>query len=197
VGQTLIYGKLTPWSRRFVKNVWDSQADMIHQQWGNDEHDYEVLSRMLTTYHVQSVLDIGCGSGRLFKLYLQYGVRDIVGVDISERALALARERYPTIETINCRLENLVYPPNRFDLAICNRILQHIPPHAIAECVALLCTVAGLVYINELADSDSLAENFYMRRYNYPIFFARNGFRQIEQGLLGQQTYQLYQAIQQ
>ena len=182
----------TPWSKRLVTQVWEEQARMIHEQWGEDTHDFGVLGNILTYNQVHAVLDVGCGSGRLFALYAHHGISDILGMDISKTALELAHERHPLVQTTQMRLEELDFPAKRFDLAICNRVLQHVPPHAIGEAVKRLTHICRLVYVNELAESDNLAEEFYMFRHDYPALFAQQGCTLLTQGTLGKQTYRLF-----
>jgi 2-polyprenyl-3-methyl-5-hydroxy-6-metoxy-1,4-benzoquinol methylase len=190
--KTLSYRLSLPWSRNFINNFWENQADMIYERWGALEHDYEILSRLFTTYRPCSILDVGCGSGRLFKLYAQHQIQDVIGIDISHRALDLARRSFPLVQTLCSNIEDLEFPPNRFDFAICNRVLQHIPARDIAGTVAKLSELCQHVYINELTSSDNLNENFYMIRHDYAALFAHSGFRLLEEGSLGEQTFELY-----
>ena len=156
-----------------------------------------MLGRILTVYKPLAVLDVGCGSGRLFQLYNKHGITDIIGVDISSKALAVAKKHFPTVKTYNVRLENMDFPKNRFDLAICNRVLQHLPPHAVANVIDNLCSMSKKVYVNELAQNDSLSEEFFMFRHDYPSLFATCGMKILDEGTImgsqtGKQTYQLY-----
>lgn len=195
IGQTLrklAYRTPTPWSKQVVARFWEEQAEFIHQQWGYDQHDFAILSRIFTHYGVTAVIDVGCGSGRLFDLYAQQGLRDVVGVDISEKALQLANERHPWVPTQQGKVEDLAFPNARFDLAICNRVLQHIPPAAIGDALAKLCTIARRVYVNELTHSDELDEEFFMFRHDYEALFAEAGLHRLESGPIGRQTYYLY-----
>jgi SAM-dependent methyltransferase len=182
----------TPWSSHIINEVWEDQANAIHQQWGHETHDFATLQGILAAHRTRSILDVGCGSGRLFGLYLEQGIHDIVGLDIAEQALALARLRYPQIQTIHGRIEDLQFPPHRFDLAVCNRVLQHVPSHAIAHAVARLCAICRHIYVNELAESDQLPEEFFMFRHDYAGLFAAHDRASLQQGRIGRQTYQLF-----
>lgn len=192
LGRQVAYRLPLPGSKRFIRSLWDDQAEQIHQQWGELEHDYTILSKLLRDQKPRSILDVGCGSGRLFKLYIKHNIPSIIGVDISERALAIARTRFPQIMTKHGRLEDLNFAANQFDLAICNRVLQHIPPYAIQQVVTTLCTIARTIYVNELTPTDNLPENFYMVTHPYPVLFAVHGYTVQEEGQLGEQKYQIY-----
>ncbi len=188
----IAYRTPTPWSKQVVAHFWEEQAEIIHNQWGHDQHDFAILCHIFTAYGVQRVIDVGCGSGRLFDLYQQQGVRDVIGVDISEKALQLANQRHPWVPTMQSKVEELQFAPDRFDLAICNRVLQHIPPSAISGAIAKLSTIARLVYVNELTQSDQLNEEFFMFRHDYGLHFGAAGLHLLESGQIGHQTYYLY-----
>lgn len=195
LGQTLralAYRTGTPWGRQVVNDFWEEQAVPIHEQWGNEQHDFQVLSKLFRRYEPKRLLDVGCGSGRLFSLYSEHGINEIVGVDIAEKALLLAKERYPWITTLQGKVEDLDFPAGRFELAVCNRVLQHIPPRAIEGAIAKLCTISRLVYVNELTASDQLSEAFFMFRHHYPTLFAAQGFALLESDVIERQTYQLF-----
>jgi SAM-dependent methyltransferase len=179
-------------NKQFINSFWNKQAKLIHEKWGNEEHDYEVLGKLLTKFNPRSILDIGCGSGRLFNLFIRNNIQDIIGVDISAEALSIAFELYPQITTIQIRLEDLKFPPDRFDLIISNRVLQHLPAHSIINTLSNLCLMSPLIYINELSESDKEPENFYMFHHDYVSLFAKFGFILNDKGLLGDQTYQIF-----
>jgi 2-polyprenyl-3-methyl-5-hydroxy-6-metoxy-1,4-benzoquinol methylase len=187
-----MYRTSLPGSRRFIRALWEAQADAVHARWGEADHDYHVLGGMLERYRPQSLVDVGCGSGRLFALYARHRIATVVGVDISARALAIARRRAPHVRTLCACLEDVDFGGETFDLAICNRVLQHVPPHAIRKVVATLCTVAGRIYVNELTRSDDVSENLYMVRHGYRELFGENACFVVEEGRLGDQTYQVY-----
>lgn len=181
-----------PASRRYVRRLWDAQAEMIHATWGADEHDFATIGRLIADHGVQSVLDVGCGSGRLFGLYQARGVMRVLGVDISEKAVALARQRHPTIEMRVAPVEDLPIEGLRFDLAICNRVLQHVPPTTIKRVVARLARSAHRVYVNELSVTDGVPENFYMVRHDYVALFENEGCHLADEGLIGSQRYHVF-----
>ena len=52
-----------------TKFYWDLRANDIHESWGEDPFDYAILGDVINYIKPSCILDIGCGSGRLFNLY--------------------------------------------------------------------------------------------------------------------------------
>lgn len=177
--------------RQVVREFWDQQAASIHARWGDERHDVERIGEVIERLGARRILDVGCGSGRLFPLYQAKGAR-VLGIDLSAEALALAAERYPDVELRRLSVEALDDPVGSFDLAVCNRVLQHVPAHAITAAIRGLCRVSTAAYVNELSDSDAVDEEFYMLRHDYVQLFAAQGWTEMDEGRIGRQTWRLF-----
>jgi SAM-dependent methyltransferase len=188
---SLAYNGLIPsgWGERLITRFWESSAEAIHGQWGSGRDDYLVLGKILDRYHPLTLLDVGCGSGRLFPLYAEKGITDFVGVDISEKALAIARDSFPDADLRRQGLIDLDFADDFFDLCVCNRVLQHVPEKDIHKVVQNLSRIGRIVYINELSESDEQNEVYFMKNYNYQLLFNKNGLDCLEKGSIGDQTY--------
>jgi SAM-dependent methyltransferase len=190
----LAYRNLLPrgWSNRLISNFWEERAIDIHARWGKGTDDYAALRLIIARYHCKSVLDVGCGSGRLFSLYRQCGMQSILGIDLSATALALARQTDPDVQLLQARIEELNYPPASFDIGVCNRVLQHVPQTHIGVSIQKLCSMCRYVYINELTASDQLNTMFWMNVHDYRCLFQQSGFTCLESERIGPQTYYLF-----
>jgi SAM-dependent methyltransferase len=71
------------------------------------------------------VLDAGCGVGWGSELLRLSGAMSVVGVDISEEALADARRRAPECEFVPGDLAKLPFPDHEFDVIVCMEALEH------------------------------------------------------------------------
>lgn len=180
------------WHRQLIARFWDDKAGAIHTEWGAGREDYALLGEVLARYRPASLLDAGCGSGRLFPLYQQYGVQQVVGIDISESALKIAQQAFPGADLRCIRLTDMPFTEVSFDLSVCNRVLQHIPSTEIRQVVAKLVDISRWVYVNELTESDEVQQAFFMRRYDYEALFGDAGMLQVERGLIGKQTYMVF-----
>jgi hypothetical protein len=180
-----------PWAR---KKYWNHRASDIDQKWGMEKHDYDLLGKIILSIKPNRLLEIGCGSGRLFPLYSDLKVKEVLGQDISRQALIIAKERYPfsNVNTTNQSILNLEFPRYYFDLVISNRVLQHIPQSEIEEVIRKLTDLGKKIYINEMYNSDFIGESFYMFKHDYVELFRKFGFEVIQKGLLGKQTWFLF-----
>ncbi len=85
------------------------------------------------TFHsLESVLDIGCGSGRNLLYFLQKGYR-VCGIDVDKLQIDLMKHIVGSMpnsqshQFIEASAESLPLPSDAMDLVICSRVLHHLP----------------------------------------------------------------------
>jgi 2-polyprenyl-3-methyl-5-hydroxy-6-metoxy-1,4-benzoquinol methylase len=166
-----------------LRSFWDQKAEYVHKQWGGWTHDFEVIADCVRTINAHSVLDVGCGDGRLFPLYYESGLR-FCGCDLSRAALRLARSRYPAADLRRMAAEDISLSSlgQTFDLAVSTRVLQHVRPAAIDRAVRGICGVASFVYINEIAIEDVPDGSDYLFGHAYMALFQNAGFKPVSSG---------------
>jgi len=192
---TIVLGRIGFYKYSMGRNLfWKLRARDIDDRWGRLQDDYDVLRRIISSLSANSILDIGCGSGRLFPLYESLGIKEVIGQDVAQRALDLAKARYDysRIKLINVPIEALDYPEFYFDLVISNHILQHILPNSIESTIKTICKLGRFIYINELSDTDGIPTSPYMFKHDYMRLFGIFGFKAQNKGLLGKQTWLLF-----
>jgi ubiquinone/menaquinone biosynthesis C-methylase UbiE len=102
-------------------------------------------SRLVARYELPArarILDAGCGTGEAaYRLASQFPQAEVLGVDVIESSLALARSRFsalaPRLAFEHHSVFDLQLPPQSFDLTVCRHVLHSIPhpERAIAELV--------------------------------------------------------------
>lgn len=86
------------------------------------------LLSLLPDLKNRRVLDLGCGFGEHCKEYIDKGASRVVGVDISEKMLQVAREENsdPNIEYINIPMEDIGTIGETFDVVISSLAIHYI-----------------------------------------------------------------------
>ena len=99
------------------------------------------------------VLDLGCGMGQLARHLATAGAAAVIGVDISERMLALAAAEHAHLRVTYQRdaLETVAFPPARFDLVVSSLAFHYVEDYAglVRRIAAWLAPGGSLVYSTE------------------------------------------------
>ncbi|MDB5617774.1 class I SAM-dependent methyltransferase [Tardiphaga sp.] len=75
------------------------------------------------------IADLGCGSGAFTHILQQQGY-DPVGIDISPKLIALAKDKYPTIEFAEGDVEHLPFAADSLDGVLLSGLVHHLPDPA-------------------------------------------------------------------
>jgi 2-polyprenyl-3-methyl-5-hydroxy-6-metoxy-1,4-benzoquinol methylase len=74
------------------------------------------------------VLDLGCGAGQLAHYLATRGAAEVIGVDVSERMLELARAQWahPRVSYQRISIEEVSFAPAHFDLVVSVLALHYV-----------------------------------------------------------------------
>jgi 2-polyprenyl-3-methyl-5-hydroxy-6-metoxy-1,4-benzoquinol methylase len=99
------------------------------------------------------VLDLGCGAGQLARHLATSGAAEVVGVDLSERMLALARAEFahPRVTYQRAAVEEVAFPSARFDLVVSSLVFHYADdyPGLILRVAGWLAPGGALVFSTE------------------------------------------------
>lgn len=94
------------------------------------------------------VLDLGCGEGKALSLWGVSVADSVVGVDVDESSLAIARSRFPGRTYIHAAGEDLPFPDRSFDRIVSSVAVPYMNiPKALSELYRVL-TSGGSVGIS-------------------------------------------------
>jgi 2-polyprenyl-3-methyl-5-hydroxy-6-metoxy-1,4-benzoquinol methylase len=112
------------------------------------EHDD--LLALLPPVAGRRALDLGCGAGQLAHHLAASGAAEVVGVDVSERMLDVARTEsaHPRVTYRREAMERLAFDPARFDLVVSSLALHYVDDYTglIARIAGWLASGGVLVY---------------------------------------------------
>ncbi len=90
-----------------------------------------------------SVVDVGCGAGVWLGVWRELGVHAVLGIDgdyVRPEQLEIPRDRFRAAD-----LNQPLAVQERFDLAMCLEVVEHLPPAAGDTVVSSLCSLADAV----------------------------------------------------
>ncbi len=182
------------WIRKYF---WELRAHDIDKKWGNANLDFDTVKQVVLQTNAKKILDFGCGSGRLFPLYEQLKIEEVVGQDISSNAINLIREKFPNGKQIllSGDVTKLDFTEKYFDLVISNRALSAVHKMDVSRVIDKLCFIGKHVYINEFSDNEKdSSESSYWFKHDYPQLFMANDYRLVKEGFIKEtgQFWQLY-----
>lgn len=127
--------------KRLVAAGYDRMADSYLRSKRPLAAQTEALLRDLTAGLPDgaAVLDLGCGAGVPVTRWLA-GRFAVIGVDLSARQVALARENVPGATFIQSDMAALAFPLRSFDAVVSTYAIIHLPRE---EQPALLARIAG------------------------------------------------------
>lgn len=90
-------------------------------------NEWPTISALIKHYgRYNHILDLGIGTGvYLEKLDKMFPDAQLCGVDISEKMIAVSKERTKA-NYVNASIDQLPFPDNSFDLILCCRVTSHL-----------------------------------------------------------------------
>ena len=167
-----------------TREFWEERAADVHLVYGYHSHDYRALGGVLRQFQPRSLLEIGCGSGRLLPVYLDAGIGDIEMEDISINALELCRRRFVYQKGIRYshRPDGLLSRTEPVDLTVCNRVLQTLGEDELRTLLRRLCGLTKYLYLNELTDTQQGEGGAFSIGRDYDRLLGEFGMECLERG---------------
>ena len=142
-----------------LQNVYDNDIffdgySRLRERPANANTLFEIpaLMALLPALDGKAVLDMGCGMGERCADFVRRGAERVVGIDISEKMLAAARERnsHPGIEDLRLPMERAGELDGPLDLGVSSLALHYVQDYAgVAAAVFCLLKPGGLFVFSQ------------------------------------------------
>lgn len=114
------------------EEYWEQKAQIkmpdIEKYYNRNYAGISILKsfdELLPDLRNKSILDIGCGIGMYFPFFYQKGAVELVGVDVGENLLAMARKLCPYTKAVLSSADALPFSNECFDVIISMGLLEH------------------------------------------------------------------------
>ena len=146
----------------------------------------------------RTLLEVGCGPGRLFDFYK--GIPEVYCVDFSPVMLKRAQDlitkrRYKNIKLFGMKAQNLGFTEDQFDIVLTSNVLLHIPPESIEKSISELVRVSSehILCVEYAVDTEKFAGQLRLKErqdrkreivfcflHNYPDLFGKKKARMVK-----------------
>lgn len=102
--------------------------------------------------NINSLLDVGCGTGSGLQFLSQKGIKKLAGIDLSPEMIRRARQKLPKSITLKvASVDRLPFPDNSFDMVINTEAFHHFPePKTAIKEMARVLKKGGLLCISDI-----------------------------------------------
>lgn len=151
---------------RRPEDSFNQMAPIYDTYRGVDTQVLEYLSRKVkarASGRGQTLLDIGCGTGRYSIQLAETCSLQVTGVDVSEKMLNQAREKHPSGVWLLKPIEEAGFSDGSFDLILMSYVIHHLKdyPRTLSDCHRYL-RPGGALFI--VTDSHEQFRNSYFHR---------------------------------
>ncbi len=137
-----------------TKQHYDKNADNYHRHVSDAQesiyHSYyekPAIQAALPDLSGKKVISIGCGSGVDARWIKDNGAAEVVGIDLSDNLIAIAKAENPDILFKQMDMEQLAFPDESFDLAYSSLAIHYIDDWTTPLKEALRVLKAGGSYV--------------------------------------------------
>lgn len=123
-----------------LKNIWFKTYYYKIAESGSSSLEHPAMKKLLDlALRASDILDMGCGDGTRLSKLVEKGQKGY-GIDISSKAISIARKKYPNLNFLVGDLENLPYKNDSFDLVYSAFVFEHLddPARVIEEAIRVL-----------------------------------------------------------
>jgi ubiquinone/menaquinone biosynthesis C-methylase UbiE len=117
------------WKRRIIRR-YDLTARMYDVRYAEEQElKYKTALKRLTAIRNGNALDVGCGTGLLFK-HVAAVAKTLVSVDISRNLLLQAKENardFRNVHLIQADADHMPFKENHFGVVFAFTVLQNMP----------------------------------------------------------------------
>ena len=90
--------------------------------------EWQTLEPLLPDFAGKEILDLGCGYGWHCIYAAEHGARQVTGIDLSDKMLAVARQKTsaPNVEYRCCAIEDADFADGSFDIVLSSLALHYV-----------------------------------------------------------------------
>jgi ubiquinone/menaquinone biosynthesis C-methylase UbiE len=163
-------------------------AKLYHDYIVTDQRHYEATTKFSGLPRAERILDVGGNDGS-FALMLRTNLNDVQIVDVSEKALQIARERGILSHRVDLNNEAFPFPDNYFDRVFCIETLEHLndPEHCLGEINRVL-EIGGMLVLTTPNNRAKRMDRYHIQAWSHTDlgpYIEKFGFKVVKEAGCG------------
>lgn len=120
-----IYEESTQQYTAMLEEAWKRDKTRL---FGYLDNHYKIIRENFSTKKVNELkmLDIGCGIGFGLLYFQKKGFKNLIGIEVNEHSLLIAKKNCPQAKIIKGDIYNLPFTDNEMDLVVMMEVIEHI-----------------------------------------------------------------------
>ncbi len=150
-----------------VDNEWESHIDNI----------FHLFDCNLKTYTPENMLDVGCGDGsRTLRLaqYFNIDRKNLYGLDNDQNLVDQCNQNFNS-SRLDLEVDTIPYSEGKFDIVICNQVLEHLKNYQNAINHIIRVTKVGGYIVLGVPNLAHLINRIYLLLGRQPMCIAIDG----------------------
>ncbi len=165
--------------------VYDEIAEEWTARYGNLDFMRDFADLFIDNLEGKRILDLGCGPGRDARYFSENNF-EVVGIDLSESFLKLARQNAPRAEFRKMDLTRPEFPREHFDGVWAAASALHIPKKQAGETLKQVSSVmkkGGILYLSLLEGVGERYTNIEFGNGRFFAYYAKEEIKEILESL--------------
>lgn len=129
--------------------IWKNHTRAVHDKYLLEYPNTrgEKLIDFLSDKDVETVLEIGCSSGRNLKYLSEHSDLKLNGIDINKIAIQEAKKNVPSASVRVCNIHNL-RSKKKYDVVYTGGVIMHMPPDDVVEVLQRCISISNKYVIH-------------------------------------------------
>lgn len=184
-----IYRKISTFLKPYKpKDYWEKRGKVYKKEYKrseSSEKQEKILVEYLKSLSFDTVLEFGCGFGRITKLLLEnFPIKKYVAIDLSPDQLSNAKDlckEFDNVSFVQSTIQDF-NPDEKFDLVLGIEVLLHVIPEEINEVVKKLVNLSkkNLVHIDWYQEKPPKIRSPHNFIHPYEKIYENIGIKKLE-----------------
>ncbi|MFN3270041.1 MAG: class I SAM-dependent methyltransferase, partial [Candidatus Kapaibacteriota bacterium] len=103
----------------------------------------QIVPFIVKLLNPKSVVDVGCGTGEFLSVFIEFGIKDVLGIDgewVPRSQLRIPEDKFQPMN-----LEKPIFLGRKFDLVVSLEVAEHLSPNSTPNFIDFLTSLGNII----------------------------------------------------